>query len=445
MVKKLREETTVTPGIVIKNRRRQLKMSQEQLVENRYPKSYLSRIERDLVEPPEEFLAFVAERLKLPLAELKQPSPKLSREEQELHLMNAHVALETNQPQKAQFYLDKLQNTKLPLKRQARYYYLKGKTAVLLHQYDIARADLEHALQLFESSLLTPPIDIERTRSWLGTVYYQQGQYLKALEFYERCQETINQGRINDPNFELLTYHNLASNHHLAGNNERALHFYRKAVELSEGLEANFELAAIYWGMGLVYRSLDNLAMAKLYLDKSATLYESLGQLKEAAIVKGMVGLAMIQRNELKEAQIALSSALEIAQQLNDNAALYSATINLAELYYVKRDLTQAEQYAQEALNRAESLRDNFRLGQALAQLADIRLAQSASEEGLALYRQAIDHLEKTDSIGYLAKVCYRFASALENQGHYPEAFKIYQKAYKYKPLINRGIFITSG
>jgi tetratricopeptide (TPR) repeat protein len=368
---------------------------------------------------------------------------KSNRQEQELYLLNAHVALETGQPEKAQFYLNKLQSTRLPRKRQARYYFLKGKTAVLLQQYKTARADLERALALFESSEGSEPLDIERTRAWLGTIYYQEGHYREALEFYERCLETLKQGTIDDPNFHVLVYHNLASGYHLIGDNEKALACYRAAVELSEGLEANSELAALYWGMGLVYRSQNNLPMAKLYLDKSAGLYETLGYLKEAATVRGMVGLAMIQRKELEEAQKALSSALQIARRLQDAGALYSASINLAELHYVQRNFIQAEKYAGEALKQATTLADNFRLGQALAQLADAKLARSITEEGLALYEQSIKYLEQTDAVAYLAEVCFRFGNALENLNQYRRAFEMYRKAYLLKPATSRPVPVT--
>lgn len=357
----------------------------------------------------------------------------ISREMLEYELMNAHVALQTNQFEKAQSFLDKLKNERLPVTLLPRYYALCGEAKIGLRLYEEALVDFEQSLQLFERKGRTPTLEIERVRNWLGLAYYYLNKYQLAIEQHERCLKAIQRGWIEDKRFKMKIYTNLANEYHHLGNHQETLQLYREAIKLAEGGEDNSALAGIYWGLGLTYRSIDNLAMAKLYLDKSADLYQQLGELDQAGRVRTMLGLALVNRKEFSEAEVALKSALQLGLESKDEAAQGTAYANLAFLYREQRDLVRAEQNARRALEILHSLDDKVLLGQALGELAEIKILQEAISEGLALFEQAIAILEQTESSEYLKKLCFRYASTLEKIGNLREAVKMFKRAYYYQ------------
>ncbi len=438
-------ETTL--GNKIRNKRLEIGYSQQELMTDRYSAAYLSRVERDQMQPSDKFLAFIAERLGVTSADLIEntvkatPKPKrLPREAQEHELNNAHIALQSHQPEMAKIYLDKLEVEVLASDLAGRYYALLGEAEVGLKEYDMAVLDLEQALQLLGSTSKTSVLEIEQVRNLIGLAYYNQGKYRAAIEQHERCMRSINQGRIEDTRFKMKVYANLANEYHCVGDNQQALQLYREAAKLGEGGEDNNALAKICWGLGVVYRQLDNLAMAKLYLAKSAGLYDKMGELREACTVKGILGLAMVERDELAEAEKVLLSALETASLLNDTNALYSAHANLAYLYYKQGKLAQAEVNCETASTKARNLGNNLQLGQALAQMAEIKIAQNAVETGLTFFEEAVTTLEKIEANEYLKRICFRYATALEKLGMLREALEIFRKAYHYQNLAQKDV-----
>lgn len=433
-------QTKITLGEKIRNRRLQLGLSQQELVGDRYSGVYLSRVERDRMQPSDEFLAYLALRLGQTVAELTEDTVRvlsankaLSRQAQEAELQNANIAVQTNQPEKAMSHLGKFDADQLPRELQAPYYSILGEAKVGLRDFDDAQADLNKALQLLESNPQATALEVERVRNWIGLAYYRQGKHFLAIEHHQRCLKAIQEGKIDDARFKLKIYYNLGNEYYYIGNSQQALQLYKEAVKLAEEGEDSTDLAGIYWGIGLAYRSLDNLQMAKLYMDKSAGLFEQIGDLKQAVAVRNSLGQTLIERKEYDEAESRLNSAIAIGQQLEDDNSLAIGYCNLAYLYYEQQKLEQASQNIEISVQHAEKYNDLRLLGDVLAQDAEIKLAQGQSEEGINLFNRAVENLHQTDAKDRLAKVYFRYASGLEKLGKLQDAIQIYRKAYEYQ------------
>lgn len=432
-------EVKTSLGTKIRNWRTQRGLSQQELLAERFSESYLSKVEREQMNASEDFLAYVASRLGLTVDELSSEEPiistskKLSRDAQELILMEARLALQKNQYQEARDFLNRLVIDQLPTSLLAEYYFLGGKLELELKNYDKAVLDLEQALKLIESDPKALPLAVEEVRNNLGLTHYRRGNLLLALKQHKRSLQVVEDGLIADPVFLAKLYYNLANEHQLLDEREQAFHFYKEAARYAERGENLNEQAGIAWGLGLAYQSKGDLTMAKVYLNKSATLYESIKSLKYASMVKGMLGKTMVERGEYEAADGVLNSALQTALQGQDNETLWTAYVNLAYLYYEQANLELAERYIQLSIERAQSSHNNLLLGQSLAQVAEIRLAQGDVKEGLRLFAQAEETLEKNGAAEYLQKICYRYAAALEKLGEAQDAMKMYRKAFEYQ------------
>lgn len=356
-----------------------------------------------------------------------------SREIIELELLSAAKALQASHFEMAKAYLDKLNPEQLSLVLLPRYYALSGEAKIGLGDYEDALLDLEQSLQLYERKGRAPTLEAERVRNWLGLAYYYLNKHQLAVEQHQLCLKAIQRGWIDDLHFTMQVYCNLANENHHLGNHQEALEQYRKALQLADNGEDKSALAAIYWGLGLAYRSIDNLATAKLYLHKSSDLYQQLGELNRAGTVKTNLGLALVDRKEFIEAEEALQSALQLAQASKDVTALGTAYGNLAHLYKVQKDLGRAEQNALLAVDLLRRANNKVLLGQALGELAEIKIMSEATESGFDLFEEAVTVLEQTESTEYLKKICFRYANALEKNGNLPESIKYFKRAYYYQ------------
>ncbi len=432
-------EVKTTLGTKIRNWRIQRGLSQQELLAERFSESYLSKVEREQMHASKEFLAYVAFRLGLTVEELVNETPeapparKMSREAQELILLQARILLQNNQHEQAKSFLDQLIVSQLPTPLLAEYYYVLGLIELEAKDYNTSVLDMEQALKLYEGDLRATPLEVEQVRCSLGAVHYERGNYLLAINYYKRCLQGVKDGPLNDQVFLAKLYYNLANAYQLVDEGEQALHYYQEAAKFAQSGESLNDQAELAWDLGLAYQAKSDLLTARIYLDKSATLHDSIEQLKSASAYKGLLGRVLVERADYTEAEPVLQAALEVALRVQDRAGLWSGYLNLAYLYFEQGKLDLAEYNARQSLERAQSEKSDSWLGQSLAQMAEIRLAQEVVTDALDLFAQAEEVLMRIEAVEVLHKVCFRYATALEKQNRTQEAMQMYRRAFEYQ------------
>ena len=432
-------EVKTSLGTKIRTWRQLRGLSQQELLAERFSESYLSKVEREQMHASTEFLSYVDFRLGLTVEELLNDTPeaapvrKMSREAQELILLEARIVLQNSQHQEAKNFLDQLVASQLPTSMLAQYHYILGLIELETKDYNTAVLDMEQALKLYEGDLRATPLEIEQVRCSIGAAHYQRGNYLLAVNYYKRCLQSVKAGPINDPVFLAKLYYNLANAYQLVDEREQALHYYQEAAKFAEAGESLTHQADFAWDLGLAYQAKNDLTTARIYLNKSATLYDSIEQLKTASAYKGFLGRVLVERAAYDEAEPMLQAALEVALRVQDQAGLWAGYLNLAYLYFEQGKLELAESNARQSIERAQAEKSDLWLGQSLAQMAEIRMAQENISEALALFAQAEEILMRCEAVEFLHKVCYRYATALEKQNRTQEAMQMYRKAFEYQ------------
>lgn len=356
-------------------------------------------------------------------------------------LMNAHVAIEQGQADEAQSFLAKIDHTKLEAGLRAIYYSTEGQAQILLKNYAAGLKSLHAAIRAFAQDPLTTPLQIERVYNWIGLAYYEQGQIGQAIETHRRCLQPILDGQVKDDRFLAKICLNLGNDYLLAGQKNNALSYYRQAVNELIGSEDCEDLAGLYWAMGLAYRGLQNSARAKLYLWKSLSQYVALNYLPQAARVRNLLGLVMVERQEYIAARQNLLAAYATAEALaaKDYVTLASSSTNLALLYWRQQKYAEAEMWGQRSLDYAEKLGDRLQISQAQAQLAEVKLALGKEAETISLFDAAVATIEQTGVVEVAGVIYYRYSLALKQLEKRPEAYEMMTKAYRARTAKNSG------
>lgn len=427
-------------GNNIRQLRKKLGLNQKELLLGEYVESYLSRVENGQMQPSEDFLQFIAGRLGVSVEDLQVETAENAetkrawREANELTLKSAEIEFAKRNFESAKNYLSQLDKEELEVELQIQYWYILGRIDFEESDYQTAELDLKEALKVCEATPNLDTLTIERVRLLLGLTYHRQNNHFAAIQQHLKCFNAINEGKILDRVFMMKLYYNLGNEYHFLGDTTQSLELYKMAVPLANQGENLRDLAGIYWGIGLNYRNQGNLAMAKLYLNKSSAIYEVLEELALEATVKGILGVALIERGEWDEAEKILNEAVSIACLSENAEALQNAYTNLAACYLSQqKDLLKAHELAELGLQAAEETKVKLLIGQSLAQLADIKIALGQTEKGLKIYDEAVKVMEQTESKEYLQKICIQFAQALTKTGQEKEALRMYEKAYKSK------------
>jgi tetratricopeptide (TPR) repeat protein len=114
-------------------------------------------------------------------------------------------------------------------------------------------------------------------------------------------------------------------------------------------------LSLIYGGLSLAYSEHGELNQAAHYARRALTLHETLHDQRSVVRDENNLGLLLIKRGELVEAESHLIRALSLGEQLRMEAGKAHILLSLAELASARSNYRAAERFADEALEAAAS------------------------------------------------------------------------------------------
>ncbi|CAF0951715.1 unnamed protein product [Didymodactylos carnosus] len=188
------------------------------------------------------------------------------------------------------------------------------------------QGDYEKALKYYEKSLeikliSLPPNhpDIATTYNNIGLVYDNQGDYEKALKYYEKDLEiSLISLPPNHPDIA-TTYNNMGLVYKNQGDYEKALKYYEKSLEIRLiSLPPNHpDIATTYNNMGLVYKNQGDYEKALKYYEKDLEI--SLISLPpnhpDIATTYNNIGLVYDNQGDYEKALKCYERALSVARK----------------------------------------------------------------------------------------------------------------------------------
>jgi tetratricopeptide (TPR) repeat protein len=440
-------------GTNIREVRTKLGLTQAQLASPEFSISYISAIERGKIRPSLKALSILAKRLDVPLTFLLEGSPSGAAEARavgyspadsgpdqriDIDLLQADVLIQQQHYEEAAELLDPIQPERITTDQVYRLFLLRGQIHLGLHENQEAVVDLRAAVTQGES--LNDLEYIERARNLLGKAYFLLYNYTLALENHLRCNTAIENGQITDPIFALEVYNNLANDYFRHGEIENAVAFYQKALETLEGIKRDSRsFAKKYMQIGLNYKSVSKLAMARDYLMRSLALYEMLDEQKLIGLTHHQLGKTLEKKNDFDGAENEYRQAITIEEEIEDNVSASICHTSLAELLLKRGNADEAEQEAQKALSFANLSQDVQARGQALMALGQIRHNAKDYAGADKLFTEALDLLDTSNAHEIAASAYSRYANLLEERGEVQRSLTAFKKAFEHQRQGNRG------
>lgn len=196
----------------------------------------------------------------------------------------------------------------------------------------------------------------------IGLVYYVEGDFDKALEYYIKTWE-IYKKILGTKHLEIVKlFNNIGLIYYEKFDYNKALGFFSKALAINEKLQNtnHLDTANSFNNIGLVYYKLGHYNKALDYFYKVMSIKEKSQDTNHSEIADSFnnIGLVYYKQGHYNKAMKCFSKALEIRKEIlgifhTDIAASYD---NIGLLYYKQKDFAKALKYFVKALEIREKI-----------------------------------------------------------------------------------------
>lgn len=250
----------------------------------------------------------------------------------------------------------------------------------------------------------------------LGVIYYYAGEPEKSLGNYFKAIELRNKlvkdhpHKLNFKNDLADSYNNTGILYKQQGDYEKALEYYLKVLTIYEAMNrlntvdysSKTGLGAAFNNIGLLYTNMGNYSESLQYHLKSLKVKEEAGDLSGIAYSYNNIGIVYQSQGNNELALENFMKSLSIRMETGNKMGMASSYNNIGNIYSDKGDYRQALDYFMKSLKLKEELGDKQ------------GIAASYSNIG-AIYFELAALQEKSDSAdGHYKSALYYFTEVLK-------------------------------
>lgn len=297
-------------------------------------------------------------------------------------------------------------------------------SAFMQSNLDSAKAFADSTL--FLSTRLNYPKGIALGHEKRGTVSHYRGNFLNAVEYYQKSltyHEAVDNNRsaaiiltnmglckrsLGDFDEAMALYFESLHRRELIGDSN-GVAYSLKSIGETYAIQKDYEKAEKYFfqslrafeelgnipmehtmllNLGGFYREQGKLDSAEHYIQKGLAYFEVYGPKNELARAHYNLAGLYLSRNQLDASAAAYLISKQIYEELGFSMRVVGNLISLSKVSKLQGDVSQASAYATEALEQAKLLKTKSQISRALLQLSDIYKSTGRYEEAYDYYVQ---------------------------------------------------------
>ena len=204
-------------------------------------------------------------------------------------------------------------------------------------------------------------VDVALSFFNIGTIYFQQSDYTKALEYYNRARFVWKLNLVEEDELGSPFFNNMAVIYDRQGHFNKALVFYHKALRINKKIfgEKHFETATSYNNIGSVYLEQEEYGKSLENYFKALNIrMETLGDKHPfTANSYNNIGVVYVKQEEYEKALEYFTEALRIRMELGPNHHDTAVSFhNIGSLYEHQGCYEKALEYSLKALHISEKV-----------------------------------------------------------------------------------------
>ena len=211
-------------------------------------------------------------------------------------------------------------------------------------------ANYDRAMQYHRAALNYARTDSLKATSYnnIGFVYSEQGDYSRALSYYEKALQIQSQIYGEQHSSVATSYNNIGCVYSNQGDYNKAMSYYEKALKILLQVygERHPDVAALYNNIGFIYDNQGNYNQALSYYEKALSIRLQINseQHPDVAVSYSNIGSVYDNQGDYSRALSCYEKALQIQLQIYGRQHPSVATIynNMGGMYIDQGDYDQA-------------------------------------------------------------------------------------------------------
>ena len=227
----------------------------------------------------------------------------------------------------------------------------------------------------------------------LGILAYLRGDYDTAEASYRQALDISEQ--LGDQTDMAPSYGQLGILAQARGDYDTAEQRYHQALDIAERLGNQGDMAKGYHQLGMLAQARGDYDTAEQRYHQALDINERLGDQTDMATSYGQLGVLAHERGDYDTAEQRYHQALDIFERLRDQASIASVYHQLGVLAYLRGDYDTAEQRYHQALDIFERLGDQVGMATGYHQLGILAYLRGDYDTAEQRYHQALDIFER--------------------------------------------------
>jgi tetratricopeptide (TPR) repeat protein len=418
-------------GQRIKELRKAAHLTQQELAEGVVTRSYISQIEKGLIQPSYDTLEKLAKKLDVTVEDFfKEPENKaLMVAEWKKYIRFAEGHIQSGQFDQAQRVLDQTKITSFEELNDFDLGVLEWVRGKLAYH----RRSLNDAVQHFKRSLdhFGNKYAKERIRSMdsLASVYMHQGRDVEALQTLNTAHEILIQEHVGGLiKVSLLVNSGIA--HARLGEHHSAIRLLREANALNQSMNTYYKAGHICMTEGICHMHFGNWEEGERSFQRAIDFYDMVEQWENKAAAYNNLGILYAKSKNYTRSIETLLRSISLFQEIGHQAKLTEVKAELADAYLRAGDYRLAELYCRQVLQADDAYKHKARahsiLGQSDFEQKHFAEALVHFQESFDLYRAYGYEKESLEVLRFLG-------DSYLNLGQYEDAARTYHRMHAAK------------
>lgn len=251
----------------------------------------------------------------------------------------------------------------------------------------------------------------------LGIVYDELGDPKRSLEYYFEARKIYES--LGNKSKIAMVLSNIGVVLKEQREYEKVIGLYNQALRIYKELNDEFGIAAIHANLGSVFYFTQQYDSALYYSVLSTEQFREQKIMQFLPTTLSSAAQAYRKLGKLNEAKISLLEAKLLNEQFDNKFDLAEVLINLASIYRIEGDFSEAKSLAVKALNLAETIEAKKLMMDAHFELSTIeenRLNFGAALSEFKLYSQQKDSLFQQDKTQQMAELETQYETGKKEQ-----------------------------